>query len=322
MTKTAATRTYSEEEQDALREQVGQIQEQEDLTKQDVADQSGIKYGTLTSWLGRTYKGNTSRVAAEVERWLNEREARQAAAASFVQSPGWQATPTAETFINTLRYAQVMPDMSLIAGGAGIGKTSAAEQYKTMSPNVHLVTAEPTLTGSNALLSELCIEVGCDEKHPGKLSRALRRKLRGTQALIVVDEAQHLKKEAIEQLRSLHDKAGVGVVLLGNETIYQSIDGAGRSPGYAQLFSRFGKRVHQAKPKKSDVDALLDAWGVSDAEEMKFARTIASKPGALRMLDKALRLASTIAAGANETRGIAHLRHAYKELGALEMHSS
>lgn len=318
----ATTKTYTEEEQDQLRERVQEVQDREGLTKQDIATQSGIKYGTLTTWLTGKYQGNTSRVATEVERWLSEREVRQATAASFVESPDFQVTPSAETFVNTMRYAQMMPDMCLIAGGAGIGKTSTAQHYQLIAPNVFIVTIEPSIAGAHAMLTEICLEVGVDEKRPNHLSRGIARKLRGSQALLIVDEAQHLPKTSIEQLRALHDKAGLGICLLGNETIYQAIDGAARTQGYAQLFSRFGKRITQARPAQGDIDSLIGAWGVNDAEEIKFLKAIARKPGALRVVDKTLRLASTIAAGADETRGLQHIRHAYRELGAQEIHVS
>ena len=72
---------------------------------------------------------------------------------------------------------------------------------------------------------------------------ALRSRLDGTNWVIVIDEAQHLKYAALEEIRSLTDdnpmtgEHGVGVVLIGNSEVYSRLQGRQQAQ-FAQLFSR------------------------------------------------------------------------------------
>ncbi|EIR0837406.1 AAA family ATPase, partial [Salmonella enterica] len=67
------------------------------------------------------------------------------------------------------------------------------------------------------------------------LSRAIRRKLTGTKGLVIVDEADHLAIDGLEQLRAIQDATGVGMVLIGNP---QGLSRASRHNDLVRLFSR------------------------------------------------------------------------------------
>lgn len=314
MKATTDTRTFTAEEQADLRKRCRQIMEVEGKTQKALATESGVKYGTFTGWLADTYQGNNDWVAGDVAIWLESREANKRARMQVPTAPAYVETKSAETFVGLLRYAQVMPDIAVIAGGAGIGKTTVAQHYRETNPNVVMVSIDPSTRSNYTMLGELIEEMGLPEKVQTKYFRAIGRKLQGAQALIIVDEAQHLDVAALEQLRAFHDKFGIGVALVGNESVYSRIEGGKRSAQFAQLFSRIGFRVTQAQPAGPDICALLAAWGVTDREELHFCKAIASKPGALRVMTKTLQVASLQAAGAEEERGIKHIKAAYTQL--------
>ena len=73
-------------------------------------------------------------------------------------------------------------------------------------------------------------------------------------------------------------------------------------------------RVTKARPASKDVCQLIAAWGIVDRDEVKLLKAIASKPGALRLMDKCLKVASMSAAGAAQARTIKHIRAAYERL--------
>ena len=47
--------------------------------------------------------------------------------------------------------------------------------------------------------------------------------LRGTKRLLIIDEADQLTLDALQAVRSLNDKAGIGIVLAGNNKLYQQM---------------------------------------------------------------------------------------------------
>lgn len=62
------------------------------------------------------------------------------------------------------------------------------------------------------------------------------RELRDSGRLLMVDEAELLPYRALEVLRRLHDKAGIGIVLAGMPRLLINLKG--RRGEFAQLYSR------------------------------------------------------------------------------------
>ena len=150
----------------------------------------------------------------------------------------------------------------------------------------------------------------------GQLEEAIADRVARTAGLLVVDEAQHLSLRALESLRGIHDATGTGLALLGNNPLFVRMAGAKRRAEYAQLHSRVGKLVSLGKPRPGDVDALLEAWGARGKRIRALALQIASRPGALRNLTKALRYAHLFAGG--RKLAASHLRDAWKDMGVKD----
>lgn len=304
----------------AIREQVRDIMEREGLTQRRIATESGVAYGTLTPFLGGTYKGDLGRVAGELQRWLDQREAQAQTHAVLPKEPPFVRTSTAEDIFTILQFAQNAPDFGVVVGGAGIGKTRAITEYARRYPNVHVVTAEPKSSTPHNLLSLIAEEIGMVVSRADRLSREIAGKLRNTGGLVVVDEAQHLTSQALDQLRAtVLDRANCGVMVSGNESVYARLQGAGeaRNAQFAQLYSRVGMRKTQPTAKAKDIAAILDAWPITDDACRGLLTVIARKPGALRNMNKTIRLASMIAGG--EAITPSHIKHAWSQLSATAL---
>lgn len=291
------------------------------LSQSMVSRETGLDKSLLSQWLNDKYPGDNEAAARTLARWLEARQARAQTLATLPAAPTWIDTPSSRQILAALSYAQMAADLSVIYGGAGVGKTSAARHYQRQAPSVWIATMTPSTAGVGTCLERLAVSVGLKvggHTRPDRMEAELIERLRDTQGLLIVDEAQHLSTKALDNVRSIQDAAGIGVVLMGNEVVYTQLTGGNRSTGFAQLFSRIGKRVRLGRPQASDVDALLDAWGITGKAERKALQDIAGKPGALRGVTKVLRLASMFAAGdtaANGTISLEHIRAAWRDLG-------
>lgn len=317
-TSAGTDQTFSDAEISEIRLACQTVMEAEGYSQADVSRLAGIKYGTFTGWFKGTYAGNNSKVAGEVQIWLSSLGEKKRAVSTVPRLPDYVETKSTIEFMSTLQFAHVLPEIAIIAGGAGISKTTACEQYTRSNRNVWLATMDPSSEGTHGMLLELAEVMGVTEKSPTKLAKAIVRRVEGTNGLIIIDEAQHLSTKALDQARSIYDRARgtVGMVLVGNETVYQRLEGNGRKADFAQLFSRVGVRVTQSRPRAEDMCALIKAWDVSDPEEIKLLKAIGRKPGALRGMTKCLQLATLLANGAGVQRDIKHIRMAW------ERHSS
>ena len=299
---------------DAVRQGVRDEMARRGLSIASAARVSGTKDSTLGAFLNGKYAGNNDPVARTLKTWLDSLTV-EAISRLVVPAARFVKTRTADAFMATLGHAQFVPDLVVIAGGAGVGKTTACEQYKRLNPNVWLITGEPSICNTFSVVKYLCDTVGVMETMSDHRSRTLVDKIVGTRGLIIVDEAQHLKTEALEQLRTIHDKAGIGLALVGNERVFSRMDGGGRAAEFAQLFSRIGMRVKRPRPLSQDVEAMLDSNEITGAKERAFLRAVANKPGALRGMVKSLRMARMLAMGDGaETVAMDHLKLAWGQL--------
>lgn len=300
---------------DALRVEVKQVQEQRGCPMTELAKEAGIPYGTFSQWAAGNYAGRVRTYDDKVERWLRGLDGAKRAQGALPPPPPFVRTPSAESFITAFEHAQYAPDMVVVAGAAGVGKTSAIQAYRALAANVWLISGEPCITTPRMILDEIAELLGLAEgRSSHRVSRAIVARMRGTRGLLVIDEAQELNTATLNQLRALHDLAGVGVALVGNEKVQSRIEGGARKPEFAQLFSRIGMRVPRSGALKGDVDMLLDAWGIQGAGERRLLVAIAREPGALRSMTKTLRIASMQARAADVPLAVPHIKLAWEHL--------
>ncbi|MFT8896737.1 MAG: AAA family ATPase [Acetobacter sp.] len=303
-----------------LRVEMQAVMERDGLSAASVGNLSGIGVSTMRAWLNDSYTGRVDNVNAKVETWLKSQASRDRMKRAVVKAPEFLDLPSADTFMTVFEFCQAGPDMGLITGGSGIGKTSAAEKYQKRSSNVWVMTCVPTMTSPGSVLNRVRIDIELAEGRARDLEEDIVRKLRGTGGLLIVDEAQHLRKEGIDTLRMLHDRAKIGVVFVGNESLRKRIEGMSRDVDFAMIFSRVGMRKKRDKPITRDIAMLLDAWGVVDQECRATLRWIALQPGALRQMTKVLTYARMIARGADrEVETMRDIEAAWKELTSGEL---
>ena len=308
-------RVFSDTEIVETRNRAALVIVDEKITKKAASDEAGISYTTFASWLDGKYAGNNNRITGEAHNWLVSRTEKKRRLATVQKSPCFQNTPTAKRFMEALQFAQILPEIVVIAAVAGVGKTTAVRQYQKINPNVWTATMSPSTSSPNGMMKALCVTLSITERrYGGELVRTIGGKVRGMGGVIIIDEAQHLSPLALDQLRHFYDEYGVGIALVGNETVYSRLEGDGTTAKFAQLFSRIGARVTQLKPTMADLDVLIGAWGITDSEEIRLLKKIGQKPGALRRVDKNMQLASMLAAGEEKTRGEKHIRAAFERL--------
>jgi len=302
---------------EALISEVRQIMEGEELSQTALSQLAGVGKARLSQWLNGVYKGNVAAVEESIRRWLDSRQAATALEGQMPTAPEWVETPTARAVLSALSFSQMAEAVSVVYGGAGVGKTTTIARYRQQAPNVWVVTATPAVSAPGPILTRIAQVLGIRATGAVHVIEAnIIERVRETRGLLVIDEAQHLTHRALDAIRSIHDAAGIGLALVGNEIVYSQLTGGSRSVGFAQLFSRVAKRVRLSRAKDADVVALLDAWQIQDKEARQLCLGIGRRPGALRGLSQTLRLASMFAAATGTARpSAAHIRDAWQDLG-------
>lgn len=217
-------------------------------------------------------------------------------------------SPHAERMLTRMAYCKAYGMMGVISGGPGVGKSSAARQLATMLPYVWIVAANPMAATPNQVMRALAFVLGVTltpSLHGHALFAAICERVRGKPALIIVDEAQHLKAAALETLRAVHDETGVGVVLMGDPDLYRIV--TSRGPLSSRVFAACAQ---VAPPEASDVAAICKGWGIVEGDVVRLLERLALTTGALRIVRQVVELA---ARGGDVT--LASVRTAVQTLG-------
>ena len=275
------------------------------------ARDADVASSTFSAWMGGTYPGDRAQVARKVEQWLAAREERRAVRSAVPEAPTFLMTPTARGILQICTQAQTTVDFAIVAGVSGVGKTSALREYAVTRRHVWMVTAHRLVRSPHGLMEQIGRGAGVTERGASRLFDALVVRLQDRGGLVIVDEAHQLTTEALDQLRALHDLAGVGVVVSGNIETGTRLTGAGANPEFAPLARRVGVRRTWTRSLPGDIEALLDAWGITDKRSREYLAAEAGRSGALGAITKTVQLAALVADGPVE---LAHLRAARAQL--------
>jgi len=231
--------------------------------------------------------------------------------------PTFFETRTASEIHHLLAWAQ-RGRMCYWVGGPGTGKTSACKEYAQRASNVwHIEILRSTKT--TLALCHQILEAMKDFTGPtgtARLSAYVMGKFRDTGGLLILDDAQNLDIDQIEEVRGWFDRTNVGVAFIGNPKVVSRMEGGARAADFAQLYSRIGLRMIRALPLKDDIEALATAWDIQDDQVVAFLHKIGSKPGGLRSCTYAMELAVMMARGDNEDISVKHLHAAWTQLSS------
>lgn len=284
--------------------------EQSTVTQAQIAKEIGVSGSTVNQLLNGNYKADPTAMLQKLANWLTARDQR----ADAPRDPGFVMTETAKQIMADMGYALTTQSIVIIHGISGVGKTTALREFQRNNNNVWVITTSPSRATMTECLYELAMELGMENapRLRGPLARALRRRLRNTKGLIVVDEADHVDRPTLEELRILAEEVEVGLVLVGNSRVYTQLTGGPRSEDFARLFSRIAMKRALTKAKKADVLAFASAWNITGAAELDLLLRISERPGALRLVSKNLKLAVMYSGGEPLTEQI--LLHTFNKL--------
>lgn len=221
----------------------------------ETARRAGVSATAIGAWLRGEYRGDNRRIESLAQRLLRtERDAAGLAAAGLDRHADLAVT---EQICACAAHAHVNADLVVVFGAAGGGKTAALGHYVANHAGASMVTMSPAVTTPAAALGRIAEELdgSTSEGTAARLERAVVSRLSVGRALLVVDEAHHLSQALLDVVRCVHDAAGCGLALAGNEPLWGRLARGDRA---AQLVSRVGLRFHLRHPSAADVMALAE----------------------------------------------------------------
>lgn len=223
-----------------------------------------------------------------------------------IPSPAFTETAAAGQIIDTLTVAHRNGWMVSIEGPPGIGKTTAAFEFERRRPGrIWYFATRRDTAAKGPLFKELSRAfMGAADLRTSDNVRYLSHELAerdgglGPPVMLILDEAQNLNADTLEQLRSLYDEGHVSIAFLGNHTFADRHNSEKRSlVASPQFLSRINMHVRIGPASPADVAALARAHGLTDERLVARLAPIAAGYQGFRALDNLVTLAADFAGG-------------------------
>lgn len=285
------------------------------LTQGEVARQAGMSAAVLSSVLSGSYKGNSDEAARKIERWRADMEVADRLNAGLGRFDDFVETPTAVKIEHVCTFTRARRIIGLIAGASGVGKSKALRQIPGHHSRAWYCQFKRedgrTVPATLAAIGR-AIGLYSTSTRGSTLSGMIVDQVSRTNGLLILDEAQHLRCNSLETVRSIFDASedekgrSVGLVLAGH------LDLVDKVAALPQLDGRVGRRLVLPTATEADVDALCEHWELACPQARNLLRSRARDRTGLRRIAKVFELAVSIAAREGTSPTYEHVRSAWR----------
>ncbi len=198
-----------------------------------------------------------------------------------------------------IRVAHNARENGIIWGPAGIGKTEACRLYESREHNAILITARNSSKSVKGIIALLYkhLKRG-DLKHSAAYGfDYVVERLKGTNKIIIIDQAHRLSNDAIQELQAVHDETGVPFIFVGTPLIFDRL----KNPMTNTILAEMASRITIFKefglvPYLDDLKTICSFYGASNTEIIKLMKQKAHF-GGLRIVRGILRKARYMSDG-------------------------
>lgn len=278
----------------ALQESVRGYMAAQNVSQEELAKRIDRSSTAVSQYMNRKYAGSVEaieRIFREFLRQEGEAVVAQEQAAPYKLDETYKPTSISEDVYQCIRFAQITRTLVMLHGDAGAGKTKAAVKYFRDNPQstiyIRLDPSMASLAGVGELLgTALDISPMSSSK---QMWQAIRSRLRGTNKVIIVDEAQLLKRAPMDELRILPDEdevneiPGNGVVLIGNSELYERVK---KGKVTSQTYTRIGlqRAYSTSRLTNEDVKLIFPMFsGEDQKQELKLLASVCRSQHSIRV---------------------------------------
>lgn len=239
-----------------IRDDLRCLMEQKNFSMQFIATATGIAKSTISMCLNNNYKGDNDKIADKIHNFIQREKERS----------GNDELPFVDISIvkytsGITRLCHTKGKIGVCAGKAGLGKTVAVKKYTKEYMDSILIESDSGYT-AKSLLKEIHRRLGLlVNGSVYDLMSEVITKLNQSGRLLIIDEAENLPYRALEITRRIHDKTGVGVLLVDRNILFKNLKGFNNQ--YDQLYSKVKYHKSLDRLLIQDVIKILDSIGQS-----------------------------------------------------------
>ena len=214
-----------------IRAELKDLMEYKNYSIAYVSTATGIAKSTISMWMNGNYNGKNDKITDAINNFIQREYERSGNSdLPFVD------ISTVKYITEIGRLCHTQGKIGVCVGKAGLGKTVAVKRYTKEFMDSILIESDSGYT-AKSLLKEIHRRLGLSGKGSVyDLMDEVVRKLNQSGRLLIIDEAENLPYRALEITRRIHDKTGVGILLVGRGILLENLKGYNNQ--YDQLYSR------------------------------------------------------------------------------------
>lgn len=235
-----------------IRAELRDFIERNNLTTTYVATATGLAKSTISMWMKGNYNVKSDNITDTINNFLQREKER-----SLQHDLPIVDISMIKYISEIARLCHTQGRIGVCVGMAGLGKTVAVKKYTKEFMDSILIESDSGYT-AKSLLKEIHKRLGLSGKGSVyDLMGETVRKLNNSGRLLIIDEAENLPYRALEITRRIHDKTGVGVLLIGRHILLENLRGYNNQ--YDQLYSRVQYTKIIDKLLLADVVKILES---------------------------------------------------------------
>ena len=245
-----------------IRAELRELMEIKNFSMSYVSTATGLAKSTISMWLNGNYNGKNDKITDAMNNFIQREKERS------VENDLPFVDISIVKYVSEIgRLCHTQGKIGVCVGRAGLGKTVAVKKYAKEFLDSILIESDSGYT-AKSLLKEIHRRLGLSGKGSVyDLMDEVVRKLNQSGRLLIVDEAENLPYRALEITRRIHDKTGVGVLLIGRSILLENLKGYNNQ--YDQLYSRVKYTKIIDRLLIQDVIKILESIG----QDTKLAET-------------------------------------------------
>lgn len=245
-----------------IRAELRELMDSHNYSTAFVANATGLAKSTISTWLNGNYNGKNDKITDAMNNFIQREKERS------VENDLPFVDISIVKYVSEIgRLCHTQGKIGVCVGRAGLGKTVAVKKYTKDFQDSILIESDSGYT-AKSLLKEIHRRLGLSGKGSVyDLMDEVVRKLNQSGRLLIVDEAENLPYRALEITRRIHDKTGVGVLLIGRSILLENLKDYNNQ--YDQLYSRVKYTKIIDRLLIQDVIKILESIG----QDTKLAET-------------------------------------------------
>jgi DNA transposition AAA+ family ATPase len=209
---------YTEQDKADTKRVIDWLNEDKIRSQAFLARAVGLSQAAISNTIKGTYPGATGEVLRQLIAVVDDKHVAVKAGQVVHTSVYQLVKASCDNAKETGRF-------SVITGSPGVGKTTAAEDYARINPSTIYIRGSEFTTATvilDDLITALKLKNRTGHTKAAKAKKIIEA-LKGSNRLIILDEADKCTKDSPDPLRTISDETGCGVVLAGNVPLRDAI---------------------------------------------------------------------------------------------------